>query len=101
MLYVVVRDIEDGTWRDDAVFSTVREARSYYNKARLVSDNDPDEFGEGDPTVVSRCWLYAAATGDPAVAREMARDGRAILVASYADDACGGPRRKTVTTRKR
>lgn len=101
MLYVVVREIEGGPHRDDTVFSVMHEARQYYITARLVCDNDPDEFGNGDPAIVSCCWLYAVDTRDPEVARVMARDGRAILVASYANAEMGERRRKIVTTRKR
>ena len=101
MLYVVIREIEDGTRCDDALFVTSRAARQHYRKARLVCDNDPDEFGEGDPAIISRCWIYAADTREPDEARAMVRDGRAVLVASYAGETTAGRRRKTVTTRKR
>lgn len=87
MLYIVVRDIEGGDRREDVVFSTLDEAQACYNQAELVCANDPDEFGEGDPTIVTQCWLYAANTDDPSVARAMALDGRAILIVSYSEES--------------
>lgn len=42
-----------------------------------------DEFGDGDPTIISNCWLYVADTDDSATARAMTREGQAVLVASY------------------
>ena len=86
MRYVVVREIEGGARRDAAAFPTLGEARPYYDKARLVCDNDPDEFGDGDPTIVSNCWLYAVDAADTAEARAMALDGLGELLASYMGD---------------
>jgi len=85
MLYVVVREIEGGKRQQSAVFATSTAAMVRYERARLVCDNDPDEFGDGDPSIVSRCWLYAADATDQVTARAMTRDGRAVLVASYSE----------------
>jgi len=83
MLYVVVREIEGGSEADNSVFTNRNKARTYYARAHKVCDNDPDEFGEGDPSIVCRCWLYVVNTDDASTARAMVRDGRAVLVASY------------------
>jgi len=83
MLYVVVRSIEGGDRYDDALFVNFAAARSYYRRMLLICDNDPDEFGNGDPTIVSECWLYTTETLDPVVAREMVQDGRATLIDPY------------------
>jgi hypothetical protein len=80
MLYVVVREIDGGARHDDVLFVAFEEAQSYYGRMLRICDNDPDEFGDGDPTIVSCCWLYMANTDDPDIARAMALNGRAALI---------------------
>ena len=83
----MIREIEDGGRLEYAVFADKGEAQACYDQAALVCDNDPDEFGEGDPAIVSQCWLYLANTDDPNVAKAMAQDGRAILIVSYSEES--------------
>ena len=99
MLYVVVRDIEGGAWGDDAVFGALPEAQACYRQAELVCDNDPDEFGDGDLTIISQCWLYATDTNDPAVARALVRDGLATLISEYSEESFSACLWNTVTKR--
>jgi hypothetical protein len=101
MLYVVVRDIEGGSQHDDVVFPTLLEAQGCYKQAELVGDNDPDEFGDGDPTIVSQCWLYATDTDDPAMARALVRGGLAVVISEYSKESFSDTRRNTVTMRNR
>lgn len=83
MLYVAAREVEGVKELQTAVFTEPREAWDCYEQARRVSDNDPDEFGDGDPSVVFNCWLYLANTDDQVTAEATMREGRAVLVASY------------------
>jgi hypothetical protein len=87
MLYVVVREIEGGDRRENVVFSARDEAQACYDQAELVCYNDPDDSGDGDPAIVSQCWLYAANIDDPDVARAMTLNGRAILIVSYSEES--------------
>jgi hypothetical protein len=59
MLYVVVRDIEDSVRYDVTVFLIPDEARAYYERAAIICDNDPDEFGEGDVPASVETFLAA------------------------------------------
>ena len=86
MFYVVVRDIENGTRRDACAFVSREESRSVYEKAKRVCDNDPDEFGDGDPTIVSQCWLYEVGAPDAEQAVAMAREGHGRRVASHPEE---------------
>jgi hypothetical protein len=79
-LYVVAREIEQDR-REEVVFQTSSEARRCYAEAHHVSENGPDD-GD-DPSIVSNCWLYLADASDPATARAMVNDGKAVLIASY------------------
>lgn len=85
MFYVVIRDIEDGTRLDDTVLSDLDAALACYEGARIVCDNDPDEFGGDNSAIVCQCWLYAVAVEDAISARELARTGRGELVLSYSE----------------
>jgi hypothetical protein len=83
VLWVVIREIEQNR-SEEAVFQTVDAAQSCYDEATYVSDNGPDDGPGDDPTIVTNSWLYEADTSDADTARAMARDGRAILIKSYA-----------------
>jgi hypothetical protein len=81
--YVVLRDVEGGARLEDAIFADLHEAWMCFEQAGRVCDNDPDEMGNGDQTIVSQCWLYAVNTTDTTIARETARTGQSVLLASY------------------
>jgi hypothetical protein len=80
MLFVVVREIEQER-QDFWVFTTETEAREYYKQAAYVCWDEPDHSPGGDPSIVTNCWLYEAATDNPETAKEAAAVGRAKLLA--------------------
>ena len=85
MLFIVIREIE-AKRPHVAAFILISEAKQYYNDAVHVCDSGPDDDPEDDPTIVTNCWLYEVATLDPELAKGMALDGTARLLASYEGD---------------
>lgn len=83
--FVVVREIE-GARRVSTAFPSLDAARTFYDDAVYVCDLGPDEDVEGDPTIVSNCWLYAADAPNETDAGKMVSSGHARLIASYCDE---------------
>ena len=85
VLYVVIREIE-GAKKEAAAFRSRQDAQDVYDQAARVCDNDPDEMGNGDLTIVSQCWLYEADAADAEQALAHVHAGRGTLLASYATE---------------
>jgi hypothetical protein len=66
---------EGGARHNAVAFSSLAAARSVYGRDEHICDNDPDEFGNGDPTIVSQCWLYEVDMDDAEHAINLVRLG--------------------------